>query len=1046
MGRQFSENSRVQVPAAIHLLKLGYKYLSYIDFDDYDHDTNILTKEFKKQFMALNPEVDASAAKAKLAELLHACKNEDMGREFYQKISSTSAPIVIDYVHPERNSWLITTEFTCRNEEKLEEFRPDITVFVNGLPLAFIEVKIPNNREGIMAERNRAEVRMNKPAFNSFFIPTQLMLYSNNQEYDHEAITPIQGAFYATLSKGRCFFNTFREADKSLIYHCGYNPNGVTDSEIEEVLIHRNYHPRPDDAVFQTNMNPNTPTNRLITSLLSKERFLFLLRYGFAQLEYTEKKDADSEPIEHMEKHVMRYPQLFATLAIRRRLDEGKKGGIIWHTQGSGKTALAFYNLLSLRDYFAKKETAVKFYFIVDRLDLMEQATDEFTKRGITVFNAQDRQKLMDDINSTDLARTTTGKLDIMVVNIQKFKEDHQRVKIDNPYNTNLVRVFFIDEAHRGYRPEGSFLANLLEADTNGIHIALTGTPLLKSEIASWKVFGDYIDTYYYDKSIADGFTLKLMREDVAMEYKEQIADVIKRMAEGVKVRQSDINPDDILCAPNLLNPIIDYVEEDMRRFRIQNDDKSLAAMLVCKTNKQARRFNEMMLERVASGDPNALRPCLILHDEGDKATRASLIDDFKKRANIDILIVNAMLLTGFDAHRLKKLYLMRKLEGVSLLQALTRVNRPYSNMKYGYIVDFANIKENFIEINNQYLRELRKVDKGVRHEMKMSSGGAGESLLLTHEDVMQRIEAIKDAIWTLPIDNPEEFRQILDQETDRAALVSLRTSLEDARALYNEIRSFGDDEMKEKFNELDLVALPHLLHEVNNRLERIALLESTDRRDQVSKIVREAISLLKVNVRKKGEGELEIIYNQLAETMENVKNEFDRNIDKQAPDYIELSKAFQEFFKRNGFTPQNVAEAKEQINYMEEVMRKIRKINSLNFRLQRLYSDNDKFVRVHKRIAEENEKREHRTPPEPPLISKTEREIAEGLNEIRRNVERTIWLNNGVLDNRPYLEQSILQQVSLSLLNHKVIASVADRKWIRNTIANEYVQYTMAV
>ena len=117
-----------------------------------------------------------------------------------------------------------------------------------------------------------------------------------------------------------------------------------------------------------------------------------------------------------------------------------------------------------------------------------------------------------------------TGENEIIVVNIQKFEEDHEKVVFDGAYNTRLQRVFFIDEAHRGYDPKGSFLANLLEADKDAVKIAMTGTPLLREERASWKVFGDYIDTYYYDKSIADGYTLKLMREDIETSYKEKIS------------------------------------------------------------------------------------------------------------------------------------------------------------------------------------------------------------------------------------------------------------------------------------------------------------------------------------------------------------------------------------------------------------------------------------------------------------------------------------------------------------------------------------------
>lgn len=106
-----------------------------------------------------------------------------------------------------------------------------------------------------------------------------------------------------------------------------------------------------------------------------------------------------------------------------------------------------------------------KFYFIVDRIDLMEQATDEFAARGLIVHNAKSREELMKDIASRSITQNNEGKLEIMVVNIQKFKEDKAKVQVDDSYSTNLQRIFFIDEAHRGYNPKGSFLANLLEAD-----------------------------------------------------------------------------------------------------------------------------------------------------------------------------------------------------------------------------------------------------------------------------------------------------------------------------------------------------------------------------------------------------------------------------------------------------------------------------------------------------------------------------------------------------------------------------------------------------
>ena len=116
----------------------------------------------------------------------------------------------------------------------------------------------------------------------------------------------------------------------------------------------------------------------------------------------------------------------------------------------------------------------------------------------------------------------------------------------------------------------------------------------------------------------------------------------------------------------------------------------------------------------------------MILHDEGDKLERKGSIEEYKKKESIDFLIVNNMLLTGFDAPRLKKLYLCRKLDGHSLLQALTRVNRPFRDFKYGYVVDFANIKENFVETNNRYLEELNRTMPGHDIIYSICRGSAG--------------------------------------------------------------------------------------------------------------------------------------------------------------------------------------------------------------------------------------------------------------------------------------------------------------------------------
>ena len=545
----FTENTRVQVPAALHLCRLGYTYLD--DISDYNPDTNILTGIFLRSLRRLNPELDETGSHQMLDKIVGMLRNDDLGKEFYTILSANSGLKLVDFENADNNEWHVTTEFTCENSDTGDSFRPDITCFVNGLPLAFIEVKKPNNHDGILAERDRINKRMSNKAFRRFINITQLMIFSNNQEYDNDNRVPIQGAFYCCISENKAFFNVFREADKNFVSSYPYEE--VSEELEKRVLKHRNCVVIKNLPDYQTNKEPSTPTNRILTSMLSKERFLFLLRYGFAYVNKTTEEDDGSKKVS-LEKHVMRYQQLFASLAIRRKLAAGVKSGIIWHTQGSGKTALAYYSVRSLTDFYAQRQTAVKFYFIVDRIALMEQASDEFAARGLIVRTANSRNELMKDFRSIDPVENSVGKPEIMVVNIQKFKEDSEKIQLDNSYSTSLQRVFFIDEAHRGYNPEGSFLANLLEADKDAVKIALTGTPLLKEERESWRVFGDYIDTYYYDKSISDGYTLKLMREPIETVYKEKIKSILDKLAGGVEIKKSDIDKNKILEHESYLN------------------------------------------------------------------------------------------------------------------------------------------------------------------------------------------------------------------------------------------------------------------------------------------------------------------------------------------------------------------------------------------------------------------------------------------------------------------------------------------------------------
>ncbi len=204
----FSEDSRVKIPCILHLVRLGYSYLS-LKGASWDEQTNIFPALFCSSLARVNPGVEADDIDRLLAEVKLLLDNEDLGQAFYDKLTERSGIRLIDFENFDNNSFHVVTELPCRNGD--DEFRPDITLLINGMPLAFIEVKKPNNREGVLAERNRIITRCRNLRFRRFINITQLMVFSNNMEYEDGSPQPIEGAFYASPSYDLPIFNYFRE-------------------------------------------------------------------------------------------------------------------------------------------------------------------------------------------------------------------------------------------------------------------------------------------------------------------------------------------------------------------------------------------------------------------------------------------------------------------------------------------------------------------------------------------------------------------------------------------------------------------------------------------------------------------------------------------------------------------------------------------------------------------------------------------------------------------------------------------------------------------
>lgn len=1065
--KQFSEATRVQMPAMVHLTRIGYTYFGKLSEDKngivYDGDTNILLQVFERQFKNLNPGHEGEYLQV-LKDIRKELNDDDLGRGFYNRLKAVSPVKLIDFDNIGNNTFHFTAEFTCKNGQ--DEFRPDITLFVNGLPLCFVEVKKPNNHGGMLAESARMnKERFPNKKFRRFINITQLMIFSNNMEYDAlGGIVPIQGAFYCTGARSYAPFNCFREENlsgqKIAPFHRDYPYKEIDNTVEKQILSDYNCQVIHTSPEYQTNLGFNTPTNRILTSMCSPERLLYIIKYGIAYVRMEREVDGKIESTD--QKHIMRYQQLFASLAIRQKLADGIKSGVVWHTQGSGKTALSYYLTYILNDFYSKQNKVAKFYFIVDRLDLLEQATQEFEARGLVVSTANTRAELMEQFRNNQAQQGVSGQAEITVVNIQRFAEDKEKVRISD-YATNLQRIFILDEAHRGYKPGGCFLANLFDADTDAVKIALTGTPLLKEERASCKVFGNYLHTYYYDKSIADGYTLKIIREDIETSYKERLSDVYDKLE--TLVQKKDIRKSEIIEHPSYVNELARYIMTDLKEFRKIQGDDTLGGMVICETSEQARRLYDVFQEEwqkyqpkpikiklsdgsYVVGEPEVdykskyrpLKAGIILHDTDDKETRKQIVKDFKKNMTVDILIVFNMLLTGFDAPRLKRLYFGRKLKDHNLLQAITRVNRPYPGMRYGFVIDFADIKRNFQETNEAYLQELNRFND-VNETGEEAVTDTFTLVIEDKEEILKQMKKVRQTLFDYSYDNAEEFSSEISTEEDKAVLLDLKQALEAAKNMTNIVRTFGDEEMKEQFAKLEITKLPQLLSEVQRRIGIINQKEAFSIGDETKMLINEAMMDIEFTFSKIGQEELRIVGGKEAimERWQRTITSFTQNFDQDDPEFISLRDAFMERFKEHGFVIDSIAKFNEETQALDEIIGRLQDLQKRNNVLLKKYKGDEKFARVHKRIREVNKQREDKGLK--PMFSFLDEEIAIILNIIKEDVDAKVYDRNDILKKDAYFGRTVMALINGCLFHFPQIKpEMEDYKFIQTRISQQYI------
>ena len=1012
----FNEDSRVKIPTILHLERLGYKYLS-LSNQHWDESSNIFTTIFNESIKRLNPEFSDGDVKRFYDEVSLCLENEDLGKAFYEKLTSKSGARLIDFENFDNNTFNVVTELTYKKDD--DEFRPDIILLINGIPLVFIEVKKPNNQDGVLAEHKRIQTRFENKKFRKFVNLTQLMVFSNNMEYDNNSPQPIQGAFYATASYHKPVFNYFREEDK---FDLSAILKEIPDDIETAILKDNNLVGIKNSPEFITNKNPDTPTNNICTSLFQRNRLSFILQYGLAYVK--ENKG--------LQKHIMRYPQLFATKAIERKLNEGIKKGIIWHTQGSGKTALAYYSVKYLTDYFQTKGVVPKFYFIVDRIDLLIQSAREFKSRGLVVHEISSREAFSKDIKSTSVIHNNSGKAEITVVNIQKFEDDPDVIR-NNDYNLNIQRVYFLDEVHRSYNPKGSFLANLHESDANAIKIGLTGTPLLGEDYNSKTLFGGYIHKYYYNSSIADGYTLRLIREEIETKYKL----TLKQALEDIKLLRGNADRKIIYAHPKFVEPMLDYIVHDFENARIAMNDNSIGGMVVCDSSDQAKMMFEIFESKYAQKEEPTLalaaepvtsynakqkqnskvtKAAVILHDIGTKEERKQLVEDFKE-GKIDFLFVFNMLLTGFDAPRLKKLYIGRVIKTHNLLQTLTRVNRTYKEFRYGYVVDFADIQKEFDKTNRAYFDELQSE---LGDEMQHYS-----NIFKSPEEINTEIQEIKDVLFKFDTINAEVFSQQINQISDRKQMLEIVKVLNNARNLYNLIRLSGNYELLET---LDFHKLTQLSREANNRLSLINTKEALENNVDTSNLLNIALEDVLFAFVKVKEEEM-ILADKLKNILQKTRESLGGNFDPKDPVFISLKEELERLFKKKNLNEVTKEEMEANIKELEAIYNASKELERKNHLLKAKYSNDAKYARLHKRLMEKD-----------PLTD-SESKLFEALQSLKKEIDAQILQNSKMLENESFVEKMMVRLIIDQLkTKHHLPLDAEQAKIINAIMVKEYM------
>ncbi len=791
MNISFKEDHISQIPALQLLQKLGYTYLSQeeaLTLRDGKTTNVLLESVLRRQLTEINAEIQVSGTRTSyfstqnIENGIIAMRNIPVdegyisanqyvydlltyGKSLEQSVDGDKKSYnlkYIDWEHPERNVFHVTEEFAVSRTGMNDTYRPDVVLFVNGIPLVVIECKRPDIKDSLEQAISQHLRNQHEDGIRGLYLYSSLVLGIANS-FASYATTGTEMKFWAKWTE------QFASKEEEATYNVELNRlvNEPLKKEQKEKLFATRYHYVKShfEEMEKEQLSP-TLQDEYLYSLCRPERLLELI-FSYTLYDNGVKK-------------VARYQQYFAVKKTMERISDlegGKRrGGVIWHTQGSGKSLTMV--MLAQAIVVEKSIKNPKIVLVTDRTDLDRQITSTFKKCGSYADNAKTGTHLVELLESKSDAVITTI--------INKFETAVNKIKkpLDSP---NIF--ILIDEAHRSQY--GEMAIKMQKTLPNACCIAMTGTPLMKKEKSTANKFGGMIKPVYtVDQAVKDGAVVPLLYEG--------------RIVPQLVHENAIDNYFDKVC-----EPLTEYQRADMKRkfsranqlnqaeqriytiawdislhFRDNWKGTKFKGQLVCPKKRVAimyKRFldeigyitTEVLItspddregEEVAYGETTNEEKAFwkrMMDEHGNaKKYEKNIISRYKESNSPEVIIVVDKLLTGFDEPKNTVMYLDRNLTDHTLLQAVARVNRVCDDKEFGYIIDYFgilaklnNALEIYADYDSEELEDIHHTLTDIKEEVA--------KLPQLYSDLWDLFKTVKNKR------DLEEYSQILRYEDKR--------------------------------------------------------------------------------------------------------------------------------------------------------------------------------------------------------------------------------------------------------------------------------------